>query len=208
MNCSEVEKIIDYHFSSPDLLTLAFTHRSYDNLNSNEKLEFLGDSVLGFVVTNILYNSNMNEGQLTRERSKIVCEENLSKTITSLGLEKFIICKNLVVSSAIKCDLCEAIIGAIYLDGGLESSKKFIEKFISFDVKTQKDFKTELQELVQQGGKNTIIYQTKQIAGTMNDPVFETNLFIDDKLVSTACGKSKRIAEQAAAQEALKLRNN
>ncbi len=208
MNCFEVEKIIDYKFKNPDLLNLAFTHCSFDNVNSNEKLEFLGDSVLGFIVTNILYNSDRNEGQLTRERAKIVCEDNLSRTIDKLNLEQFIISKNLVVSKSIKCDLCEAIIGAIYLDGGLECAKKFVESFVSFDVEQKKDFNTELQELIQQSGKNTIVYKTVQTAGTMNEPVFETNLFIEEKLISTASGKSKRVAEQAAAETALKILNN
>lgn len=208
MSFSEVEKIIDYKFKNIDLLKLAFTHCSFDNVNSNEKLEFLGDSVLGFIVTNLLFNSERNEGQLTRERAKIVCEENLSKTIIKLNLDKFIISKNLIVSNSIRCDLCEAIIGAIYLDGGLECSEKFVKSFISFNVEKQKDFKTELQELIQQSGRNTIVYDTYQTAGTMNEPVFETKLFIDKKLISTACGKSKRIAEQAAAETALNILRN
>ena len=203
MDYISVEKIIGYCFKNKDLLVRAFTHRSFDNNLSNEKLEFLGDSVLGFVVTNILYTSDRNEGQLTKERAKIVCEENLSKTITSLGLSDFLISKNLIISNAIKCDLCEAIIGAIYLDSGLDESRKFIEKFISFNVETKKDFKTELQEFVQQSGTNTIVYKTEMVAGTMNEPVFETNLYIDEKLISTEKGKSKRIAEQAAAKTAL-----
>ena len=103
--------------------------------------------------------------------------------------------------------MCEAIIGAIYLDGGLECAKKFIESFVGFDVEQKKDFKTELQELIQRSGKNTIVYQTIQTAGTMNEPVFETKLFIEEKLISISTGKSKRIAEQAAAETALNILN-
>lgn len=204
MNSNEIESIIDYTFKDKTLLKLAFTHRSYNNFVNNEKLEFLGDSVLGFIVTNILFNSDSNEGELTRERARIVCEDNLNMCIEKLGVEKYLISKNLIVSKAVKCDLCEAIIGAMYLDSGLIECEKFIRRFVNFDIAEQIDYKTALQEFIQRGGKNTIVYKTYQKDGTLHNPVFETVLSIEDKIIATATGANKRLAEQAAANVALR----
>lgn len=206
--CVEVESIIKYEFKDKEILKRAFTHSSLGSEN-NERLEFLGDSVLGYIVTCIIFDKyKLREGDLTKLRSNIVCEKNLSKTIYALNLDKYILLGNSYKgkpSRAMCCDLCEAIIGAIYLDSNhsVELAKKFIENFVSFDVEREIDYKTTFQEKVQITMGNEIVYQTVQIGGTDNNPIFESKLILNGKIVATATGKNKREAEQNSAKIAL-----
>lgn len=206
-NKNEIEIKIGYKFNNEKLLKTAFTHRSFST-NNNERLEFLGDSLLNLIVTSKIFDSNLQEGQLTKLRAQIVCEENLSKVIDKLDIAKYEIIGASFkgsITRAMKCDLCEAVIGAIYLDSGknLESVNNFIYSHINFDIQILQDYKTQLQELVQVNGKNTIKYDTKQLPNTIHAPVFETELIIDGISYGLRQGNSKRDAEQAVAKDAV-----
>jgi len=206
-NKDQIELNIGYKFKDERLLKTAFTHRSF-SLNNNERLEFLGDSILNLVVTNRIFDSNLQEGQLTKLRAKIVCEENLAKAIDKLDIAKYEIIGSSFkgeITRAMKCDLCESIIGAIYIDSEKSFDKviEFIYNHIDFEVKIQEDYKTQLQELVQVSGKNTIKYNTKQLPNTIHAPIFEAELIIDDCSYGARQGTSKRDAEQAIAKYAV-----
>lgn len=206
-NKDQIEVKIGYKFNDEQLLKTAFTHRSY-NLKNNERLEFLGDSILNLVVTNKIFDSNLQEGQLTKLRAKIVCEENLSKAIDKLNIAQYEIIGGSFkgeITRAMKCDLCEAIIGAIYIDSGksFDNVVKFIYQHIDFNVEIKEDYKTQLQELVQVSGKNTIKYNTKQLPDTIHTPIFETELIIDGLSYGSKQGRNKRDAEQLIAKEAV-----
>ena len=199
-----VEKLLGYCFKDKSLISRAFTHSSISSDN-NEKLEFLGDSVLGFVIAEYLYGLGQDEGEMTKRKADIVCEVNLSDAIDRLKVVSYLKAGNHLKSNitpSIKCDLCEAIIGALYLDGGIEVAKDFIFKHIDLGRKII-DFKSELQELIQQEGVNYINYKTEQIGGESHNPIFETNLLLKDKCISQATGSSKRESEQKAAEKAL-----
>ena len=211
---ADIEKIIGYKFKDKLILQTAFTHSSYANehkAKSNERLEFLGDSILGFVVTKKLYSDYaLSEGELTKFRQKLVSEEPLAFVIDELGLSKFILkgkgeSKSKVDSRAIKADLFEAIAGAIFLDGGLEVAECWILKnlqsvFASYTDKSDfDDPKTKLQEKL----KNAkIVYNT-----TKHDMVgyfiYKSVLKINGIVAGTGEGRNKKTAEKQAALKAL-----
>ena len=202
-----IETRINYKFNNKELLKLAFTHRSY-NTKNNERLEFLGDSLLNLVVTNKIFSSDLHEGELTKLRAKIVCEENLAKSIDKLDIARYEILGGSFkgeITRAMKCDLCEAIIGAIYIDSdkNFDCVTKFICEYVDFNVELQEDYKTKLQELIQVSGRNTIKYDTKQLPNTIHSPVFETILTIDGVCYGSKRGINKREAEQSIAKEAV-----
>lgn len=205
-NIHDIEKSIGYTFKNKSLLLKAFTHSSYSTEN-NEKLEFLGDSILGYVIAEYLYKFGQDEGLMTKRKADIVCEVNLSDAIDKLNVMQYINAGAHLktnITSAIKCDLCEAIIGALYLDGGIEATKKFIFEHINLGRKIT-DFKSELQELIQRDGVNYIHYDTVQVGGTSHKPIFETHLHLKDQCISIATGSSKRESEQRAAEKALNI---
>ena len=163
-----IQSKIGYQFKNKKLLINAFTHSSYaheTNSQSNETLEFFGDSILSFIVSKILYNNlQINEGELSKLRAKIVCSENLCDAIKTMGIQDYLLIgKSLVngsgVSSAVIGDLFEAITAAVYLDGGLECAEKFINTNLNFNVNNKTDYKTRLQELVQADTKLPIRYE-------------------------------------------------
>lgn len=204
-----IENKIDYKFKNRDLLVRAFTHSSFSNLN-NERLEFLGDSVLQIIVSKYLFNKfSNNEGQLTKYRAKIVCEDNLWNTISKLGLEQYLIVGESYKgkpSKAMSADLCEAILGAIYIDSdSLEKPKDFIEQFISFDVLENVDYKTTLQELVQGDGCTTkdIEYSTAEIDNGQYEKKFQSSVYVCGKLLGSGIGKTKKDAEKESAKIAI-----
>ena len=137
----KIEKVIHYGFKNKDLLKMAFTHSSYANDNgesSNQRLEYLGDSVLNFIVADYLYNNyNVEEGQMSKWRSKMVNSDNLSKIIDNLGLDKHLLLgksfSKQQISKSVKEDLFESLVGAIYTDSSIEKAKRFVFRFI--DVK-------------------------------------------------------------------------
>ena len=206
MNLNEVEKAIGYNFKDKNLIYRAFTHSSVSSEN-NEKLEFFGDSVLGFIVADYLYKFGEDEGQMTKKKADIVCEVSLAETIDNLGVVDNLYAGPHLkanLTPAIKCDLCEAIIGAMYIDGGLQPCKDFVMKFVNL-TKHIHDSKSELQELIQKEGVNYIHYNTTKVGGESHNPIFESRLYLHDKLVCSATGGSKREAEQKSAEKALKI---
>ena len=213
-----IEKTIDYVFKDKKLIDRAFTHSSIANqrnIESNERLEFFGDSILSFIVSEKLYNNlSENEGKLSHIRAQIVSAQSLSKIIDSLCLskiyEKHTQCP---LSVNVKGDLFESLLGAIYIDGGLASAKSFVEKNIDLRAKTltnQKDtdFKSPLQAYLQGQGITDFEYKTLKQAGQAHKPIFEVGLYVEKTLISTAEAGSKQLAEQKCAEQALKILPN
>jgi len=212
---------IGYDFKDPSHLLLALTHRSSLNeigvKQSNERLEFLGDAVLELVVTDFLYHDRPNdpEGVLTSARSAVVKTDSLAAVARSLDLGSFLKMSRGEIltggrdNSAILENTVEALIGAIYKDGGLEQAKKFIDKFIIPQAREilsrgqLKDPKSLLQERVQAGGLLSPSYRVISESGPDHDKTFEVAVFVDQKEIGRGKGKSKQEAEQAAAQVGL-----
>ena len=214
-NYSKIEQIIGYKFQDKSLLKTAFTHSSYANENrckSNERLEFFGDSVLGFVVTKKLYNEfKLSEGELSKFRQKLVSEQPLSFIIEELGLDKFILkgkgeSRNKFDSKSIKADLFEAVAGAICKDSDIKSAEIFILKNLESVFKSYvghydfEDSKTKLQEKFV-GDK--IIYNTRKVdhKGFFE---YKCTLKLNGQVVGTGTGHNKKSAEMNAASYALK----
>ena len=218
---NELEKAIGYQFRNITLLQNALSHSSYanerwhDSLKSNERLEFLGDSVLGMVVAEHLYRTfpNRPEGELTRMRADMVCEKTLAKVANGLGLGTHLLLgKGEEQGSgrsreSILADAVESVIAACYLDGGMNAAMQFIQKFILVNVPVTKlhnaDYKTALQELVQQKKNQTLSYRLAGESGPDHDKQFTVELTLNGTLVGTGTGSSKKRAEQEAAHAAL-----
>jgi len=217
----EFEEIIGYKFRDESLIRTSMTHSSYANENkgsgvcSYERLEFLGDAILGFVTAEFLYRNRQNaEGDLTKMRAGIVCEANLVRVAEKLKIGNFLLLGKGEEQSqgrkrqSILADVVEATIGAIYLDGGIDEARKFIERFILCDAAdicpgSSRDYKTELQELVQRVKDNTLSYQLVAESGPDHNKIFEIEALVNGKPVGRGKGKSKKEAEQAAASDAL-----
>lgn len=214
VNLTEVEKIIGYNFKTKKLLQTALTHSSYSNehrVESNERLEFLGDAVIEFIITEKLYKEfKGKEGDLSKVRALVVSEKPLSGAIDKLGLDKYLIkgvgeSRNTTQSKAIKCDMFEAICGAIYLDGGIDAVKRFFTLAVGDIIENLKingyvdDPKTKLQEMLKQA---KIVYSTSK-SGADHMPVYKTSVFINDVKMGTGTGSNKRTAEENAASVAI-----
>lgn len=217
---NKLEKKIGYTFKNKALLELAVTHSSYANekggRNNNERLEFLGDSVLGFVTAEYLYStrSELPEGQLTKLRANAVCEKSLAVFANEIGLGDYLLLgKGEVMTGgrerpSILSDAFESVIAAIYIDGGMEEAKKFILRFVSkseTDVKAVTDYKTMLQEVIQQNPDEHLNYVLAAESGPDHDKTFTVEVYLNSNLIGTGTGHSKKKAEQAAAKEALAL---
>ena len=208
----KIEKIIHYNFKDKSLLKLAFTHKSFafeNKLESNERLEFLGDSVLNFVVAENLYqNFDAEEGKMTKWRSKIVSSKSLSDIVDSLRLSEFLIVggsfKNQIATQSMKEDLFESLVGAIYIDAGLEKTKKFIFKFIDLKEKINKkdiDYKSILQEEVQKVKGANMVYFTYEMPS--DNSKFCSELYINDIFICRSENFSKKLAQSDCARLAL-----
>lgn len=212
------EKHVGIRFRKLELLNLAFSHRSYANENggeidNNEKLEFLGDSVLGLVVSEYLYLTLIDkvEGDLARIKSFVVSEDSLADIAKSIKVDNFILIgKGEEYSGgrskkAILADCMEAIIGAYYIDSGFKASKNFILKYLVPEInkvlenKHRKDYKTLLQEFVQKKYKSYPRYSLVKKTGPDHDRTFWINVNIDGKDYGPGQGKNKKEAEQSAA---------
>lgn len=220
----EFEGIIDIKFNNRDLLDSALTHSSYANQFSlgynrhNERLEFLGDSVLSIIVSEHLYKKyrNKHEGKLTRIRAAVVCEQSLADMARRLKINEFIrIGKGEEMTGgrnkdSLIADACEAVIAAIYLDRGYEKARDFVLKYLvnKIDLYVSghnfNDYKSKLQEYVQRTLLVAIKYVVSKDWGPDHDKTFEIELYLDNKCYGRGIGKSKKEAEQAAAKEALK----
>lgn len=218
---TEFEQRIGYEFKNPALLHEALTHSSYvngKNHHSNERLEFLGDSVLSVVVSKYLFeNLDTPEGQLTKLRASIVCEHALFPFAQKIGLGNEILLGKGEENTggrqrrSILADAFEALIAAIYLDGGLEKAREFILPFIpSLDVlRSGKlligDYKTILQEIIQQNPEEKITYELAGETGAAHNKTFTSNVLLNGQIIGTGTGCSKKEAEQSAAKEAISL---
>ncbi len=216
----DLEAAIGYQFCNISYLQNALAHSSYANerwhnsFKSNERLEFLGDSVLGFVVAEYLYSQFPNhlEGDLTRMRADLVCETALAKAARKIDLGKHILLGNGEEQgggrkrASILSDAFESVIAAIYLDGGMAVAKDFIMRFV-LDEKPQqpqnRDYKTALQELVQQKKNQVLAYAMVGESGPDHNKQFAVELSLNGKVVGRGEGTSKKRAEQMAAKAAM-----
>ncbi len=216
---TEFQEMIGYHFRQEGLLCQALTHSSYANekhmkkLSDNERLEFLGDAVLEIISSEFLYQNypDSPEGDLTRLRASIVCEPTLALCTEELHLGDYLFLgrgENLTggrTRKSILSDALEAVIGAIYLDGGFANAKEFVLKYILTDIEHKKlfyDSKTILQELVQ-GEHEELTYVLVDETGPDHDKSFTVEVRIGDKPAGTGTGHTKKAAEQEAAYRAL-----
>ena len=216
---SELEQRLGYSFRNHKLLEHALTHSSYanenrkDGLTSNERLEFLGDSVLGFVVASYLFKTypDRPEGELTKLRAALVCEKSLAEAAAKLKLGAALLLGHGEEhggrkSSSITADAMESVLAAAYLDGGLEAASGIIHRLILGagmpDLQDQ-DYKTRLQELVQREKHQQLSYQLTGERGPDHDKHFSVCVLLNDKVVGCGEGRSKKHAEQAAAAAAI-----
>lgn len=219
MQYEKIETNIQYKFKNKELLKTALTHTSYANMHdvqSNEKLEYLGDSILEFISSKYLYANytKLNEGEMTKVRATVVCEESLYEVAVRLELGKFLITSKgegfgNVKNKAILADAVEAIIAAIYLDSNLENAERFIIENLKEKVKVAskhvgiKDHKTVLQEKLQIHGNVKIEYIIISEEGPDHNKKFVAEVLCDDKKLAQGEGKSKKMAEMEAARKAL-----
>lgn len=218
----EFQSIIDYRFKDRNLLFTALTHSSYANenkrhLKSNERLEFLGDSVLSIVVSDFIFEhyKHLPEGELTKLRASLVCEGALFEFAKQIRLGDFIMLgkgEDLTGGRerpSVVSDAFEAVIAAIYLDGGIESAAKHILRFIPHNLNPKSasstDYKTVLQEVVQKNPEEMVEYFLKDESGPDHDKSFTVQVMLNSNVIGEGKGKTKKNAEQMAAKEALRL---
>ncbi len=216
---ASLSRIIHYTFNDPSFMIMALTHRSF-SAQHNERLEFLGDSVLSFLIANELYKRfpRIDEGDLSRLRAQLVKESSLSTIATSMGLGDFIRLGEGELKSAgwrrpsILADTFESMIGAIYLDGGIEPTHQFVLRFFETQLNEidpkliHKDPKTLLQELLQSKKSDLPIYNVVSIEGEAHNQTFTIECHIKKSNIKTqGVGNSRRIAEQEAASKAYHL---
>ena len=212
----ELEEIIGYHFKNKHYLTQALTHSSYANekklgkLGSNERLEFLGDAVLELISSDFLYAkfTQVPEGELTKKRASLVCEPSLAYCAREFGRPQFLLLgkgedmtggRN---RDSIVSDATEALLGAIYLDGGFANAKEFVLNFILNDIEHKQlfyDSKTILQEIVQEKGTQPVEYVLIKEEGPDHNKSFEVRALVGDQEIGSGKGRTKKAAEQLAA---------
>ena len=218
-NLNEFCHRVNIKFKDVELLNQAFNHRSVTNEKksegNNERLEFLGDSVLGMVTSSYLYNTLDNpEGELAKIKSAVVSEKALAPIAIKLGIDKLIVLGHGEELSggrtkpAILADCMEAIIGAYYLDSGYRNAEQYVLSFIKPEIENvlkfgMKDFKTFLQEKFQKISKSFPVYELIKSYGPDHDQTFEVVVHLGDKTYGPKSGKSKKEAEQNVAKEAL-----
>lgn len=203
MDLKKVEQIINYTFKDKSLLERAFTLASHNQDINNQTLEFFGDAILEFLVSERIYDENKSEGQLTELRQTIVSDVALTPVSKKLGLDKFLI-KSQNDSNNKKAvpSVYEALVAAIYLDGGMDEARKFVYSTLNFEeIPQNENYKGELQELLQGSGKKCPEYHTVEI-GTAQKPLFEGEVCIDGKTFKGQA-ENKKFAEQNAAKAAL-----
>ncbi len=217
----ELEQGLGYSFQNHALLENALMHSSYANerhcsCGSNERLEFLGDSILGFVVADHLYTlyPDRPEGELTRIRADLVCERNLAEAAASIRLGEFLLLGHGEENGggrkrdSIVSDAMESVLAAAYLDGGFQAAKGIIERLILAHMPQGRpgnfDYKTLFQELVQREKDQSIQYELLDEQGPDHDKVFSVEVRLNGKKVGVGQGRSKKKAEQAAAQYAVR----
>lgn len=221
----ELEKKLGYQFQNRNLLEEALCHSSYANehraehLHSNERLEFLGDSILGFVTADFLFarHPDTPEGGLTRIRAALVCEESLYEIARKLNLGRYLKLGRGEEAGggrrrhSILADATESVFAAVYLDGGMAAASKLIHRCL-LDAeqeeaveKRRRDYKTELQELVQRRADQVLVYQIASEYGPDHNKTFAMEVLLNGRVIGQGDGHSKKEAEQAAAHAALEV---
>ena len=219
----DLQEAIGYSFNNPALLTEALTHSSYaheqhKNMKYNERLEFLGDAVLSIVVSDYIYNHcpNLPEGELTKLRASLVCEKSLYDFARQIDLGVYLRLSNGERRNgganrpSIVSDAFEALIAAIYLDGGMEPAKQHILHFVIPEIENHKhhsfkDYKTSLQEIIQKNPGERLEYRLVGSSGPDHNKHFKVEVLLNSNVVGRGGGRSKKEAEQQAAREALEL---
>ena len=214
----QLEKNIGYHFRDKNLLKAAVTHSSFANENRgglayNERLEFLGDAVLQLITSEKLFKENpdMPEGRMSKQRAALVCEDALAGYSHEIQLGDFMLLGKGEEATggrnrpSILADAFEALIGAIFLDGGMDNAKRFVRRFLDAAHTSLKDYKTLLQEIIQKNPGERLSYVVIGESGPDHDKVFNVEVHLNSNVIGKGTGKSKKQAEQAAAKEALAL---
>lgn len=221
----QCQELIGYRFRNIVLLEQALVHSSYANENklskveNNERLEFLGDAVLEIVTSNFLFNRypQMLEGELTKLRASIVCEPTLAKLAIDIQLGKFLMLGKGEENSggrqraSVLSDTLEALIGAIYLDNGLDSANTFITSKLLNDIEQRHlfvDSKTHLQEIIQKFSEKPLEYHIVAESGPDHNKIFEVVVKHKNRIIGQGSGRSKKSAEQEAAFDAIHQMNN
>ena len=215
------DEIIGHQFKNKKLLKTALTHSSYANemngkVEYNERLEFLGDSVLGMITAEFLFENHpeLPEGQLTKRRAAMVCEKSLHKFAKSINLGDFIYLGKGEINTggrerpSILADAFESVIAAIYIDAGFEAAKSFVLDFIAnadIEENVISDYKTALQEIVQKNHGEILEYFMAGESGPDHNKTFIVEVKLNSNVIGTGEGRSKKQAEQMAAKEALRL---
>jgi ribonuclease-3 len=221
----EFETKLQYIFNDKSLLKMALTHKSYayENVNNikktyNERIEFLGDAILEHIISDLLYNHqpNFTEGEMSKKRAAIVREESLSQAMKRIGAQEYIYlgkCErttNGKMKDAIIADAFEAVLGAIYLDGGYDVAKNIALELLDEEIKIvlsgkelNIDYKTKLQEKLQKHGTVKIEYMLDNEYGLEHDKTFEVSVYLNQVKIGSGTGKNKKQAEQMAAKCAL-----
>lgn len=217
----KLQEVIGYRFNDPELLIKALSHASYVNERklgkpeSYERLEYLGDAVLELVTSTMLFTmySTMTEGEMSKKRASLVCEEALAPCARKIQLGSYILLghgernNNGADRPSILSDVLEAVIGAVYLDGGFEQADAFIKRFVLNDESLRHgfvDYKTKLQEVAQSRfGKDAVEYVQVEISGPEHNRVYHVELFVNHQSMGHGYGHSRQAAEKEAAAEAL-----
>ncbi len=218
-----MNKNFNYQFRDKKIFETAMTHSSFaneqKNVESNERLEFLGDAILGVVCAEYLYKKHpeMPEGELTKHRAAIVCEKSLYEVGIDIGIDESIILGKGEKANggrtrhSIIADAVEALLAGIYIDGGMECATEFAMSFIpkretlSLNGQSFKDYKTILQEIVQKNRQEVLSYQLVHEEGPDHNKVFTVEILLNSNVFAQGVGKSKKEAEQMAAKQALEL---
>lgn len=218
-----LEQNIGYTFKNKELLENALTHSSYANevrggISSNERLEFLGDSVLSLIVSDYIFKNfkNLPEGELTKLRASLVCEKSLCGFSRELNVGEFLLLGKGESKGggrerdSILADAFEALLAAIYLDGGIDNARDFVMRFVLSELKETsheafKDYKTVLQEIIQRNPEETVSYIHIGESGPDHNKVFEVEVHLNSNVIGHGTGKSKKQAEQMAAKQVLEL---
>ncbi len=219
------EAKLNYIFNNPKLLKMALTHKSYayEQTNPNydmynERIEFLGDAILEHIISDLLFSQvpELAEGEMTKKRAAIVCEASLSSALKRIGGHEYIYlgkCEqnsNGKLKDAIVADAFEAVLGAIYLDGGYDIARDICLELLDKEIKTvlsggtlNTDYKTQLQEILQKNGTVKIEYRLQKEEGPEHDKLFTIDLFFNGEKIGEGQGRSKKQAEQEAAHKAI-----
>ena len=213
-NLQKLEKILGYEFKNKQLLRQALTHSSYSSrLSENyERLEFLGDRVLGLSIASLLYNifPHEPEGSLSQRHTGLVCKETVAMVAKTLQLDKYMIVANEEIrdNENVLCDVCEAVIGSIFIDGDCVEAIKFVNQhwreLIDKNVAPPKDAKTALQEVAHAKGRGVPVYRLEGREGSEHEPIFYMSVSLKGVAPEVGEGRNKKLAEQEAAAKMLK----